>query len=70
MLGWNSAFPAVVYFDPKLSEYISYASWTFASDIQIIMRQIQPSIFQLFNKGQMGIFQKLQAAFKRKMETK
>ena len=66
-MGYNLPFLAVVYFDPELSDY-SYPAWTFASNIQIIMRQIQRSIFDIFKKGKMGIFDKLEAAFSRKMK--
>ena len=65
---WLKPLPAVVYFDPKMTEVICYGAWKFALDSNIYIRQIPMCIYEEFMESKRGVFLKLEPAFQRKME--
>ena len=70
MFNYERPLPAVVYFDPTMTEVLCYAAWKFACQSQIIIRQIMLCIDEELKKARKGIFLKIQPAFQKRMESR
>ena len=70
MYNFQIPVPGVVYFDPRLTDVISFGAWKFATESTIFIRQIQRCIEEDMKQWGKSIFLKIAPAFQRKMSTK
>ena len=70
MYEYEQPSPAVVYFDPKMTEVISYGAWKFTSESKILLRQIQLCIYEEMIKCKKSVFMKLEPAFEKRMKNR
>ena len=70
MNNYELPIPSVVYFDPSMTDVMCFASWKFATDSNILIRQIQQCIDDEKRKFRKGIFLKIQPAFQSKMQSR
>ena len=69
MFKYEYPFPAVIYFDPAMTEVLCYATWKIAKNSSILLRQIEICIDDELKKKKKGIFFKIEPAFKTKMQS-
>ena len=62
--------PAVVYLDPKLTDVLCYGAWKFASESEVLIRQIDLCISNELMSSKKSVFMKIQPAFERKMKSR
>ena len=64
MKEYEVEYPALLYLPPDMSPHLSFATWKYAKQFQLIVQVIPKSVWRDMHSLHLGVFRKLKPKFK------